>query len=273
VYSLAGYNGNLYGGTDDGGVYRYANEEYPIYPLIQTEQSTETRTVIESPSSVDSQSATTDIEIQTTEAVSESTTETGASATENQIVEPILEPTNLESKIVQTEQNMATESRMIASLPSSIEENSWENMLANNPELMSNPDVATAFEGGAEMGEPILVHRLDGENDYYLVPFNKPSKTDSEKLLTFVVVMLNADGGKFIQASSNDEPIEYLTIGRQDAINLVFKSDENIANSSSINAELVWKPELSTSPFYPVWKITIEEKVWIVSQDGTVKKG
>jgi hypothetical protein len=155
-------------------------------------------------------------------------------------------------------------------------------------------------------GEPMLVSSENG--DYYIVPFNVPVKKrpiplkkqvalekvdgDVVKLLkvvdgkaeiepiqiepirideqrTLAVVILDAEDGKFKEASWITDPEKYLPVSKADALKLVRKEmrQDGLKKIRRPVIELVYK---DGSPYYPYWKITIGKVVFFVSQDGTL---
>jgi hypothetical protein len=115
------------------------------------------------------------------------------------------------------------------------------------------------------------VHDLEGDQNYYLVPFNKHG-------LVSGVIMLDAKEGYFKQASWTTEPEQYPVVGEQNAVSLVKgeinpKPTESLAvefNSfEEASAQLAWQPNnYSKSPFKPYWIIEMECGKWIATQEG-----
>jgi hypothetical protein len=147
-------------------------------------------------------------------------------------------------------------------------------------------------------GEPLPVN--DGNGNYYLVPFNLPTVKPGEaieiqklneedlevlqviegkvvaenipiekikvnKKNTLVVVLVDAEEGSFKETSWVDDPMKYLPVSKEEALKLVL-ADVGTSETKPI-IELV---NIDNSPYYPAWKITIDKKVFYVSQDGTV---
>ena len=163
-----------------------------------------------------------------------------------------------------------------------------------------DPLFAAAF-AKTVAGGPLLVNNESG--DYYLVSFNLPVKekakekleiqeldkaTNDLKLIqevdgkletevinidpilvnkknTLVVVLVNAEDGSFKETSWVDDPMKYLPVSKEEALKLVL-ADVGTSETKPI-IELV---NIDNSPYYPAWKITIDKKVFYVSQDGTV---
>ncbi len=156
------------------------------------------------------------------------------------------------------------EHKTVAALAEEIEEFAWENII--DPSLLRDESFMEAFNGTIAR-EPLKITRTDKSvNNYYLIPFGLYDKTS-------VVLLIDAAKGYFKEASWVDEPVEYLTMTEQEAINRVL---EKIANEpAEITAKLVWEPgKISSSPYYPVWKVVAEfadfNEIWFVAQDGTV---
>ena len=81
---------------------------------------------------------------------------------------------------------------------------------------------------------------------------------------TLVVVIVDAEDGSFRETTWENDPMDYLPVSLNDALELV--SDET-GNVDGADAELIYS---EFSPYYPDWKITVGEVVYTVSQDGTV---
>jgi len=90
---------------------------------------------------------------------------------------------------------------------------------------------------------------------------------------TLVVVLVDAEDGSFKEASWVKEPVKYLPISKAEALELALRkmdilSARDLSNlKSKPTIELVYR---DASPYYPDWKITVDGKVFFVSQDGTV---
>ena len=149
-------------------------------------------------------------------------------------------------------------------------------------------------------GEPLFVA---GDKKYYIVPFDLPVKQkmkknnpvveiqnfekDTEVKLvkmigqdlvtelvqinkindkrTLVVVLVDAENGSFMEASWVKETVKYLPISDKDALKLVLDNTGPLTTRPVI--ELVYR---ESSLYYPDWKITINNDVYVVGQDGTV---
>lgn len=119
---------------------------------------------------------------------------------------------------------------------------------------------------------PIKVKRIDKvSNDYYIVPFNKMISGGSK---TSAVLVIDALGGNFREASWVDIPVKYNLRTKNEAIKFLLNSTKQlkISNISKIEAELIWSPcKNSSSPYYPFWKIKIGAKTWLVYQNGVIE--
>ena len=84
-------------------------------------------------------------------------------------------------------------------------------------------------------------------------------------------MLINADDGRFKEASWVTNPVKYLLVSREDAqeIFLEHLNDSGTAlfNLNKAIFELVHR---DPSPYYPNWKITFNDKVFFVSQDGRI---
>jgi hypothetical protein len=164
-------------------------------------------------------------------------------------------------------------------------------------------------------GEPMLVSSDNG--DYYSVPFNVPVEVkpikkvpvaiekvkmsgdrklervnvDAEVIIepipiepielerTLVVVLVDAEDGRFKEASWVDDPVKYLPVSKVEAVKLalgeMLDDQQIVAKKDRRDLNYLTKPTIElvhrdASPYYPDWKITIGDKVFYVSQDGTV---
>ena len=131
-----------------------------------------------------------------------------------------------------------------------------------------DPDFAEAFDATVA-DKPMQVKSDAGE--YYLVPFcTKPNGKSVS-----AVVIVDSDGGKFKEASWVKEPAKYLPVTAQEALKIVYKE---MKGKSTVKGKQSRKAYLElvcrdSSPYYPDWEITIGDKTYFVSQDGTVETG
>jgi len=91
---------------------------------------------------------------------------------------------------------------------------------------------------------------------------------------TLVVVLVNAEDGRFMEASWVDDPVKYLPVSKRKALKLAL-GEIDITSARELKWELESKPMIELvyageSPYYPDWKITVGGTVFYVSQDGTV---
>ncbi|MCX6666362.1 MAG: DUF2341 domain-containing protein [Euryarchaeota archaeon] len=168
-----------------------------------------------------------------------------------------------------------------------------------------DPEFAATFTRTVA-GVPLYVDNFNGA-DYYLVPFNIPLKKqvaeplpipldphqvipemtaepiiplaedeviDAEPILktaTTVVVIIDANDGSFKEASWTQEPVKYLPISKEDAQKIVLQtmktSKGNAETFQKTTSELVYR---ESSPYYPDWKIIMNNKVIYVSQQGII---
>ena len=97
----------------------------------------------------------------------------------------------------------------------------------------------------------------------------KPVKLES----TVVVVLVDAEDGRFKEASWVADPVKYLPVSKAEALKIAI-GEMSITDSSELRA-LKSKPAIELayrgkSPYYPDWKITIGDDIYFVNQDGTV---
>jgi len=143
--------------------------------------------------------------------------------------------------------------------------NSWKDLVDFH--LLFDAEAVTAFEG-AVMGKFYEVQSYEAGN-YYLVPYEKDG-------LATGVIMLDAADGHFQQATWTAEPEKYLPIGEKRAVSLAKKAAANGGKRIKfkvVTAVLEWEGnDYSASPFIPYWKVTLDEQVWAVTQEGTLEK-
>jgi len=141
---------------------------------------------------------------------------------------------------------------------------SWQGII--DPLLLRDETFMEAFQG-TTVSTPIRVKSVDrGNSDYYLIPFTK--HIDGQGL-TSVVLILDAAQGYFKEASWVSQPVEYSLMGKQEAIDLVLEKCPN--QPEVIKAEMVWEAgKMSSSPYYPFWRVVTESETWFVTQQGKV---
>jgi hypothetical protein len=113
-----------------------------------------------------------------------------------------------------------------------------------------------------------------GGADYYAVPFDVavaaiPSSVTSGS--TAVVVLVDAEDGRFKEASWVKIPVEYLPISEEEAL----KRAEEALQKSGIDPRTIkrWATalvHLGSTPFYPHWRVTADGYIVWIAQDGTV---
>jgi len=144
---------------------------------------------------------------------------------------------------------------------------SWQAII--DPSLLQDESFMEAFQG-TTVSTPIKVSSLDRANsDYYLIPFLK--HIDGQDL-TSVVLILDATQGYFKEASWLNKPVEYSLVRKQEAIDLALEKCRN--QPEVIKAEMVWGVgKMSSSPYYPLWKVVVDNEVWFVTQRGKLILG
>jgi hypothetical protein len=152
--------------------------------------------------------------------------------------------------------------------------------------LLSDQSAIAAFDG-KNPGKPILVKRLDKTfSDYYLLPFGKFNKNGV--FLVSGVIILDAQGGHFKEASWTQVPERLLNIDKIHALWLIQSYVLNDLRGKKTGdsyldyckllrfidnaaAGLVWQPNTySASPYKPYWKIDSGGYIWYVTQEGKV---
>ncbi|MHC1576622.1 MAG: hypothetical protein ACXQTE_04645, partial [Methanosarcinaceae archaeon] len=124
------------------------------------------------------------------------------------------------------------------------------------------PILKKAIEVRKVDDEVKLIRAVDEMAVSKLVPID-PIQIDEER--TTVVVLIDADDGSFKETSWADDPMKYLPVSGAEALELVYSKKNPTATKPVI--ELVHR---DGSPYYPDWKITINDTVFLVSQDGTM---
>ena len=90
---------------------------------------------------------------------------------------------------------------------------------------------------------------------------------------TVVVVLIDAYGGSLKEASWVNTPVKYLPISNADVQNMVLDVLDKMGieqeNMNDMTVELVKGKQ---APYYPDWKITVEEHglEFFISQDGSI---
>ena len=137
---------------------------------------------------------------------------------------------------------------------------SWKDIF--DPIVLLNEDFKSSIDGSLAR-EFIKVTRLDIGKDYYIVPFDK---YECGRYSSYAAILIDATDGHFIQASYVKEPVIYVPITKEEAIEAIIK-DMPDAVKENIDARLVWQPgETSPSPFYPYWEVTVGEKIYYVTE-------
>ncbi|MEA1945170.1 MAG: hypothetical protein U9N07_07555 [Euryarchaeota archaeon] len=120
----------------------------------------------------------------------------------------------------------------------------------------------------SDLKELERVKRVDDRAVIKPIPI-EPIKVEK----TLVVVLVDAGDGSFKEASWVADPVKYLPVSKTEALKLAL-GEIDIADSNELKAlgskptiELVYR---DASPYYPDWKITVDGKVFYVSQGGVV---
>jgi len=161
--------------------------------------------------------------------------------------------------------------------PLKIYEIEWRKIIPSY--LLDDPLFADAFEGSRE-GKRVLVTRTNDGKNYYVITFEKNLNGE---ILTSAAIIVDADSGIFREASWVSEPEDYGWISKKEATDKALKyylkrprkGYKNVLIEEfyikDITAEFVWEPgKITSSPFQPYWKITVNGKVFYVKNDGTV---
>jgi len=86
-----------------------------------------------------------------------------------------------------------------------------------------------------------------------------------------VVILIDANDGHFKETSWTEEPVEYLPISREHAQQIAFEVAEELGieveDINELHPELIHR---KSTPYYPEWRVIIEEYAIYISQDGSV---
>ena len=104
---------------------------------------------------------------------------------------------------------------------------------------------------GSEVREFIKVERIDGGDDYYIIPFDESVKG---RYLSRAAIRIDAETSAVITSSYVKEPTRYVQISKAEAIEAVEGAPDGA------EARLVYKDAGPTSSaFYPYWEVTVGE--------------
>lgn len=125
---------------------------------------------------------------------------------------------------------------------------------------------------GTDAGTPLLVLNETGD-DYYAVPFDTPVAAMSSDVSsgdTTVVVLVDAEEGNFKEASWVSTPVVYLPISQESALKIA----DGALRKAGLNARTIkrWTAELvhiSSTPYYPHWRVLAGGYIVTIAQDGT----
>lgn len=147
---------------------------------------------------------------------------------------------------------------------------SWDKII--EPILMKNKELAEIYRLSIA-GTPIKVKRIDrADSDYYLVPFYR--NLAGNKKAASLVIIVDVKEGIFKELGWTANPVQYSLITEEEALVLALKYVKTLRGATAkgpITAELVWAPSLSSSPYYPVWRIKIGSKVIFVNQNRGIQ--
>ncbi len=142
---------------------------------------------------------------------------------------------------------------------------SWSQII--EPQALTDAEFKAAVEGSIAR-EFIKVEREDNNSSYYIIPFDKYSKG---QFLTYAAIIIDGATGAFKQASWVKEPLTFVPIDKSKAEGLAQEAYQQayFGHPQSIESRLIWQPQgLSSSPFFPYWKVTIDNQTFYVTQDA-----
>jgi len=147
----------------------------------------------------------------------------------------------------------------------------WQDLV--DPVLLTDPRAVAAF-AGAEMGEPLLVLRIDTGEDYYLVPFGERGLV---RFFASGVLVFDVAQGHFKEAAWTEAPEAFLEVDEQEARRLLRRHLQGRGDPwaqrrvAGAGQELIWEPGgPSRSVYQPYWRLETDEQTWLVTQQGEV---
>ena len=110
-------------------------------------------------------------------------------------------------------------------------------------------------------------------DDYYSVPFNiskTAAEVSREAAGTAVVILVDAEDGAFKEASWVRTAVEYLPISEDEAVKMAAEILEKLrVDPKEIDRAVVELVHISSTPYYPHWRITAGGYEILIGQDGT----
>ncbi|MDP3786798.1 MAG: carboxypeptidase regulatory-like domain-containing protein [Candidatus Omnitrophota bacterium] len=150
----------------------------------------------------------------------------------------------------------------------SLAEINWEAIIDSS--LLFDQGFLTAFKDTFPRQATKVKNLTVNGKDYYLIPFNRIIDTTTLKEATYVVMIIDAVDGHFKEAAWSEKPekpMDFLPVSKDAAIQKVRQASG--LTTATASALLVWKPDnKSSSPYKPVWQVTINSQIWYVNQDG-----
>ena len=133
--------------------------------------------------------------------------------------------------------------------------------------VLTDADCKNAFDGSQAMAF-IKIRRADKDNSfYYLIPF---AKCIDGQFLTYAAITIDSVTGSFEEASWVQTPTRFIQIGKKQAGALALSKYPDLSGQK-LSLELIWQPgDISSSPFYPYWKISSGNRVYFVTQKGEI---
>ncbi|MCG2704883.1 MAG: Ig-like domain-containing protein [Candidatus Omnitrophica bacterium] len=135
----------------------------------------------------------------------------------------------------------------------------WKEIIS--PMLLTDENFKKAIDG-ALARDFLYVKRLDIDEEYLLIPFDKFTEG---KFLSYAALIVDKETGAFKEGSWVKEPTRYVQLSKQEAIEKVIELHPE-AVTKNIDARLVWSPgaNMTSSPFYPYWEVTAGENKYYV---------
>jgi hypothetical protein len=165
---------------------------------------------------------------------------------------------------------LESRNKLTKSLEQRITKIDWRQII--DPYLMQDISFRDAFRK-TKARIPVKVKTLNAKfKDYYLVAFDK---VINGKIVTSVVIILDAADGHFKEASWTTGKNIYLPVDKDKAINRVLNNYRSTIYpiKTKITAELLWQPGAkSPTPYLPFWKVSVNGRSLYVYQDGSISE-
>ncbi|MCX5713243.1 MAG: hypothetical protein NT033_00175, partial [Candidatus Omnitrophica bacterium] len=90
------------------------------------------------------------------------------------------------------------------------------------------------------------------------------------QFLTYAAIIIDSEDGSFRDASWVEAPARYVQVGRNEARDILLQKYPDLKDKR-LYSELIWEPgDISSSPFYPYWKIIACGRGYLVTQNKDI---